>query len=173
MLGTRTLTARTVPNDRPLRSDRGSHEQASCVLFLSSVSTAIVSCRHNAWHSHFCDISDVLKSMKQHSRCDSSLWRTSTHFDEWQFRDASEEHDTHGGRLPSVVYARSFLGTCTIHELPAGMWTWESYASRYEKKLQKLDDTECAGGEDRRGVIERLRWCQWLQYVNCTFLSSS
>ena len=58
--------------------------------------------------------------------------------------------------FPALSTHDRFLAHARFMNCQRGMWTWESYASRYEKKLQKLDDTECAGGEDRRGVIEAL-----------------
>ena len=61
-----------------------------------------------------------------------------------------ERHDsTTGGRKPKLLRTIMFRGRCSLLELQARIERWESYVSRYEKKLkEKLDDEiELAGLE--------------------------
>ena len=61
-------------------------------------------------------------------------------FEAW--RRLQKRYDpTTGGRKRNLLRAIISAGRCSLLELPAGIERWESYVSRYEKKLKdKLDD---------------------------------
>ena len=58
------------------------------------------------------------------------------------WRRLQKRHDpTTGGRKRNVLRTIMSPGRCSLLELPAGIERWQSYVSRYEKKMKdKLDD---------------------------------
>ena len=58
------------------------------------------------------------------------------------WRRLQKRYPTSGGRKGNFVSKIISLGRCSLLELQAGIERWESYVSRYQKKLKDTFDDE-------------------------------